>query len=234
MLALAKTTAAAEALPHEALLEVTGLTKNFAIRGSGLLGRKMWLRAVGGVSFAIASGETLGVVGESGCGKSTLGRLILRLLEPTSGTIRFDGRDISALPEPAMRPLRRQLQVVFQDPFSSLNPRLKVREIVAEPLENVGLRRREIRQRVAEVLELVGLGADVMDRYPHAFSGGQRQRIGIARALALGRGSWCATRRSRRSTSRSRRRSSTSCSTCSGSWASRSCSSRITSRWSAM
>ena len=168
-----------------ALLEVIDLTKDFQIRGSGLLGRKASLRAVGDVSFAIAPGESLGIVGESGCGKSTLGRLVLRLLEPTRGAIRFDGRDISTLPEAAMRPLRRDLQVVFQDPFSSLNPRLKVRDIVAEPLENAGVARREISRRVAEALELVGLRADVMDRYPHAFSGGQRQRIGIARALAL-------------------------------------------------
>jgi oligopeptide/dipeptide ABC transporter ATP-binding protein len=167
------------------LLEVADLTKDFSVGGSGLLGRKASLRAVGGVSFEIAPGETLGIVGESGCGKSTLGRLVLRLLTPTSGTIRFDGRDISALSEPEMRSLRRDLQVVFQDPFSSLNPRLKVRDIVAEPLENVGMARREITARVAEMLELVGLGAEVGDRYPHAFSGGQRQRIGIARALAL-------------------------------------------------
>jgi oligopeptide/dipeptide ABC transporter ATP-binding protein len=168
-----------------ALLEVADLIKDFSVRGGGLLGRRAQLRAVGGVSFAIAPGETLGIVGESGCGKSTLGRLVLRLLEPTSGTIRFDGQDISALSEPAMRPLRRDLQVVFQDPFSSLNPRLKVRDIIAEPLENVGVGRRQTTQRVGEVLDLVGLGAEVMDRYPHAFSGGQRQRIGIARALAL-------------------------------------------------
>jgi oligopeptide/dipeptide ABC transporter ATP-binding protein len=110
---------------------------------------------------------------------------VLRLLAPTSGTISFDGRDISTLAEPEMRPLRRDLQVVFQDPFSSLNPRLKVRDIIAEPLENVGVGRRAITERVGEILELVGLGAEVMGRYPHAFSGGQRQRIGIARALAL-------------------------------------------------
>jgi peptide/nickel transport system ATP-binding protein len=168
-----------------ALLEVTDLTKDFPVRGAGLLGGKQVLRAVAGVSFAIAPGETLGIVGESGCGKSTLGRLVLRLLAPTSGTIRFDGRDIGALSEPEMRPLRRDLQVVFQDPFSSLNPRLKVREIIAEPLENAGVGRRETTARVGEMLELVGLGAEVMGRYPHAFSGGQRQRIGIARALAL-------------------------------------------------
>jgi len=170
---------------HDPLLEVAGLTKDFPVRGAGLLGGTRLLRAVAGVSFAIAPGETLGIVGESGCGKSTLGRLVLRLLAPTSGTIRFGGRDIGALSEPEMRPLRRDLQVVFQDPFSSLNPRLKVREIIAEPLENAGLGRREITARVGEMLELVGLGAEVMGRYPHAFSGGQRQRIGIARALAL-------------------------------------------------
>jgi peptide/nickel transport system ATP-binding protein len=169
----------------EPLLEVTELIRDFPVRASGLLGGQQVLRAVAGVSFAIGPGETLGIVGESGCGKSTLGRLVLRLLAPTSGTIRFDGRDISALSEPEMRPLRRDLQVVFQDPFSSLNPRLKVRDIIAEPLENAGIGRRKTTARVGEMLELVGLGADVMGRYPHAFSGGQRQRIGIARALAL-------------------------------------------------
>jgi oligopeptide/dipeptide ABC transporter ATP-binding protein len=183
--ALVAATTAHEARAGGALLEVEGLVKDFPVRAGRLLGRRGRLRAVDGVSFAIAPGETLGIVGESGCGKSTLGRLVLRLLAPTAGTIRFAGRDISALPEAAMRPLRRDLQVVFQDPFSSLNPRLKVRDIVAEPLENAGAGRREIRERVAEVLDVVGLGAEVMDRYPHAFSGGQRQRIGIARALAL-------------------------------------------------
>jgi len=168
-----------------ALLEVEELTKDFAVRGDGLFGRRLGLRAVDAVSFALGAGETLGVVGESGCGKSTLGRLILRLLAPSAGTIRFDGRDISTLAEPAMRPLRRHLQVVFQDPYSSLNPRLKVRDIVAEPLENFGVGRRAIRARVGEALELVGLPPDAADRYPHAFSGGQRQRIGMARALAL-------------------------------------------------
>ena len=185
MQALAETTAVDAAAAREPLLDVVDLTKDFPVRARGLLGGKAWLRAVAGVSFTLAPGETLGIVGESGCGKSTLGRLVLRLLAPTSGKIHFDGRDISALSEPEMRPLRRDLQVVFQDPFSSLNPRLKVRDIVAEPLENAYIGRREIARRVAEVLELVGLRADAMDRYPHAFSGGQRQRIGIARALAL-------------------------------------------------
>ncbi len=162
-----------------AVLEVAGLTKDFKVRG----GRR--LRAVDDVSFGLGYGETLGIVGESGCGKTTLGRLVLRLVRPTSGAIRFDGRDITALNEPSMRPFRRDIQVIFQDPYSSLNPRLAVRDIIAEPLENFGASRREIEARVAEVLGIVGLPADAASRYPHAFSGGQRQRICIARALAL-------------------------------------------------
>jgi oligopeptide transport system ATP-binding protein len=168
-----------------ALLEVRNLTKDFPI-GADFLGRpRAQLRAVDDVSFAVAPGETLGFVGESGCGKTTVGRLILRLLAPTSGAILFDGQDITNLTEPEMRPRRRDIQVVFQDPYSSLNPRMMVRDIVGEPLKNFGFTRSQIDQRVAELMRIVGLPPEYMSRYPHAFSGGQRQRIGIARALAV-------------------------------------------------
>ncbi|MSP87497.1 MAG: ABC transporter ATP-binding protein [Alphaproteobacteria bacterium] len=150
-----------------------------------MLAQRAKLRAVDDLSFAIAPGETLGLVGESGCGKTTVGRLILRLVEPTSGRIAFDGIDITHLDEKAMRPLRQHIQVVFQDPFSSLNPRLRVRDVIGEPLRNLGWDTTRIEQRVAELMGIVGLPAEYMTRYPHAFSGGQRQRIGIARALAL-------------------------------------------------
>jgi peptide/nickel transport system ATP-binding protein len=165
------------------LLEVQGLTKEFAVAGDrpGSV-----LRAVDDVSFTLEPGEALAIVGESGCGKTTLGRLVLRLLRPTAGRILFEGRDLAPLSERAMRPLRRHLQIVFQDPFSSLDPRQKVKEIVAEPLRNIGQGARGRAARVAEVLERVGLPPEAMGRYPHAFSGGQRQRIGIARALAAG------------------------------------------------
>jgi oligopeptide/dipeptide ABC transporter ATP-binding protein len=168
-----------------ALLEVRNLTKDFPI-GADFLGRpRAQLRAVDDVSFAVAPGETLGFVGESGCGKTTVGRLILRLLAPTSGAILFDGQDITNLTEPEMRPRRRDIQVVFQDPYSSLNPRMMVRDIVGEPLKNFGFTRSQIDHRVAELMRIVGLPPEYMSRYPHAFSGGQRQRIGIARALAV-------------------------------------------------
>lgn len=167
-----------------ALLEVEGLGKDFPI-GGGLLGRAAALRAVEGVDFRIAAGETLGLVGESGCGKSTVARLVLRLVEPSTGRICFDGADITRLPEPAMRPFRKQLQIVFQDPYSALDPRLRVGESLAEPLRNFGVPGRQLAERVAELLDIVGLPRDAAARYPHAFSGGQRQRIGIARALAL-------------------------------------------------
>ncbi|MBI1776319.1 MAG: ATP-binding cassette domain-containing protein [Proteobacteria bacterium] len=166
------------------LLSVEGLSKDFSVAASGFAAPRR-LRAVEDVNFDLSPGETLGCVGESGCGKTTLGRMILRLVEPSAGRIRFDGRDITRLAEAEMRPLRRHLQVVFQDPFSSLNPRLRVRDIIAEPLQNFGLDRPAIDRRVAEVMEIVGLAPEYASRYPHAFSGGQRQRIGIARALAL-------------------------------------------------
>ena len=172
---------------ENALLEVRDLTKGFPITG-GVLGREVArVQAVRGVSLHVAPGETLGLVGESGCGKSTLGQLILRLADPDSGSIVFDGNDITRMSQRKLRPIRRDIQIVFQDPFSSLNPRMTVGDIVAEPLvihrEVKGASGR--RERVEELLRLVGLPADAAFRYPHEFSGGQRQRVGIARAIAL-------------------------------------------------
>jgi oligopeptide/dipeptide ABC transporter ATP-binding protein len=168
------------------LLSVKDLVKHFPVR-KGLLQRTVGqVHAVDGISFDIAAGETLGLVGESGCGKSTAGKAILRLIEPTSGEIRISGARIDGLSRHQMRPYRRQLQVVFQDPYSSLNPRLRVRDIIAEPLVNYGVSgQRERESRVASLALKVGLREDALDRFPHEFSGGQRQRIGIARALAL-------------------------------------------------
>jgi oligopeptide/dipeptide ABC transporter ATP-binding protein len=168
------------------LLSVKDLVKHFPVR-KGLLQRTVGqVHAVDGISFDIAAGETLGLVGESGCGKSTAGKAILRLIEPTAGEIRISGARIDALSRHQMRPYRRQLQVVFQDPYSSLNPRLRIRDIIAEPLVNYGVSgQRERENRVASLALKVGLREDALDRFPHEFSGGQRQRIGIARALAL-------------------------------------------------
>jgi oligopeptide transport system ATP-binding protein len=166
----------------EPLLTVEGLTRDFGVAGGRGPSRR--LRAVEDVSFALFPGQTLGVVGESGCGKSTLARMILRLIEPSTGTVHFLGQDITHLSEQRLRPLRRDLQAVFQDPISSLNPRIRVGDIIEEPLVNLGLRRAARRERLAELLDVVGLPRDAAGRYPHAFSGGQRQRIAIARALA--------------------------------------------------
>jgi oligopeptide transport system ATP-binding protein len=168
------------------LLEVRDLRKHFPVR-SGVLGRVTGsVRAVDGVSFSVRAGETLGLVGESGCGKTTTGRAVLRLVEPTSGSVRFDGTELTTLSARAMRAMRRHLQIVFQDPFSSLNPRLTIGSALAEPVELHGLARGPaVRERVAELLREVGLSPDHATRYPHEFSGGQRQRIGIARALAV-------------------------------------------------
>jgi oligopeptide/dipeptide ABC transporter ATP-binding protein len=168
------------------LLSVRGLVKHFPVK-KGLLQRTVGqVHAVDGVSFDIGHGETLGLVGESGCGKSTAGKAILKLIEPTAGEIRVHGKRIDGLSRSAMRPWRRQLQVVFQDPYSSLNPRLSVRDIIAEPLVNYGISAGgALDQRVADLALKVGLREDALARYPHEFSGGQRQRIGIARALAL-------------------------------------------------
>jgi len=170
----------------EPLLEVRDLVKHFPIR-RGPFGRAAGqVRAVDGVSFDVRQGEVLGLVGESGCGKTTTGRCILRLIEPTSGTVRFDGQDITRLSRRELRPLRRQMQVIFQDPYSSLNPRLTVGSMLGEALAIHGLAHgAKARSRVAELLELVGLSPGHARRYPHEFSGGQRQRIGVARALAV-------------------------------------------------
>jgi peptide/nickel transport system ATP-binding protein len=163
------------------LLRVDELAKHFASRGGNGV-----IRAVDGVSFTVKRGETLGIVGESGCGKSTLARTVLRLVEPTAGTIEFDGTDLRALDHRALRAMRREMQIVQQDPYASLDPRLKVGAIVAEPLEIHRVGNRASRKKaVLELLGTVGLEAGAAERYPHEFSGGQRQRIGIARALAL-------------------------------------------------
>jgi peptide/nickel transport system ATP-binding protein len=169
------------------LLEVTDLVKHYAVRGGVLRRRVGTVHAVDGVSFSLSTGETLGLVGESGCGKSTVARSVLRLIEPSSGAIRLDGTDITRLGKTALRPHRRSMQIVFQDPFASLNPRMTAGDIVGEPLEVHGLATgQRKRDRVGELFEQVGLRPDQMKNYPHQFSGGQRQRICIARALSLG------------------------------------------------
>ncbi|MBN9527757.1 MAG: dipeptide ABC transporter ATP-binding protein [Alphaproteobacteria bacterium] len=169
----------------EPVLSVRNLVKSYKVRGKGLWGQMREVQAVAGVSFDLAPGETLGLVGESGCGKSTLARCLVRLLQPSSGQILFRGQDIAQLGQAEMRPLRQHLQIVFQDPYASLHPRLRTRDIIAEPLRNLGVAESEIPDRVAEALRLVQLDPDHARRYPHEFSGGQRQRIGIARALVL-------------------------------------------------
>jgi oligopeptide/dipeptide ABC transporter ATP-binding protein len=171
----------------EVLLRATDVHRHFGVRGTGVVRREIAaVRAVDGVSLEVRAGETLGLVGESGCGKSTLGRALLRLTDLTSGRIEFEGRDISALSRSALRPVRREMQMVFQDPYASLNPRKRVSSIVGMPLRiHKACPRGEIPERVRELLRLVGLRPEHADRYPHEFSGGQRQRIGIARALAL-------------------------------------------------
>jgi oligopeptide/dipeptide ABC transporter ATP-binding protein len=167
------------------LIEVRSVKKYFPIR-KGLLQRETGrVHAVDDVTFAVREGETLGLVGESGCGKSTLGRTIVRLLEPTDGAVVFEGRDISKLGPRALRPLRREMQMVFQDPYASLNPRKRVGSIIGTPMKIHRVDRSERRQRVQELLETVGLSPEHYNRFPHEFSGGQRQRIGVARALAL-------------------------------------------------
>ncbi|HBS28286.1 MAG TPA: peptide ABC transporter substrate-binding protein [Phycisphaerales bacterium] len=170
-----------------ALLSVKDLRVHFPVR-SGVLQRTTgWVKAVDGVSFQIAPGQTLGLVGESGCGKTTVGRSILNLIAPTSGSVEFDGRDVLAARGAGLKRLRREMQIIFQDPAGSLNPRMRIASIVGEPLTVHGLVRDkgELRQRVEELLERCGMKRSAADRYPHEFSGGQRQRIGIARALAL-------------------------------------------------
>jgi oligopeptide transport system ATP-binding protein len=173
--------------PETPLLEVRHVVKHFPIKSGVLIDREVGrVRAVDDVSFTLNEGETLGLVGESGCGKSTLCRTILQLLEPTSGSVRFEGHELSTASRREMRPLRRQMQMIFQDPYASLNPRKRVGQIVGDPLRLHGLASgRELKRQVQELLERVGLSPEHYNRFPHEFSGGQRQRIGIARALAL-------------------------------------------------
>ena len=185
--AAASTGTALDAADKPPLLRVRDLVKRFPIKG-GLLGREIEaVHAVSGVSFDLQAGETLGLVGESGCGKSTTGRCILRLIEPTSGEVWFEGKDVTRASRDELRALARDMQIIFQDPYASLNPRLTVGAIVGEALtiHKLARTRAEYEARIVELLETVGLNADHMRRYPHEFSGGQRQRIGIARALAV-------------------------------------------------
>jgi oligopeptide/dipeptide ABC transporter ATP-binding protein len=174
------------ALPSErALLEVTDLVKEYPARGGALRGSKATVKAVSGVSFSVAAGRTLGLVGESGCGKTTVGRIILRLIEPTSGSVRLGTTDVFRESGRGLRDLRARMQIVFQDPFASLDPRMTVGSIIGEPLRIRHVGRRDATERVRALMAKVGLNPEHINRYPHEFSGGQRQRIGIARALAL-------------------------------------------------
>jgi oligopeptide transport system ATP-binding protein len=170
----------------ESLLEVTDLVKHFPIKTGVLIDREVdQVRAVDGISFAIPRGKTLGLVGESGSGKSTACRAILQLIKPTSGSVKFEDREIAGLSRRQMKPLRREMQMIFQDPYASLNPRKRIGQIVGDPLKRQGIASgSELRKRVNELLERVGLSSEHYNRFPHEFSGGQRQRIGIARALA--------------------------------------------------
>jgi oligopeptide transport system ATP-binding protein len=169
-----------------ALLEIRDLKKHYPVRDGMFRRASQYVKAVDGVTLAIEPGETLGLVGESGCGKTTLGRCVVRLVEPTSGSIAFEGRDLAALPAPALREMRRKMQIIFQDPYASLNPRMRIGEIIGEGLRIHNIARgEERRSRVKELLARVGLRAEYYGRYPHEFSGGQRQRIGVARALAV-------------------------------------------------
>ena len=171
----------------ESLLEVSDLVKHFPIKRGILIDREVdQVRAVDGVSFTVGRGETLGLVGESGSGKSTACRAVLQLIKPTSGSVKFEGQEIAGLGRRKMRPLRREMQMIFQDPYASLNPRKRVGQIVGDPLKRQGVASgSDLRRRVQELLERVGLSSEHFNRFPHEFSGGQRQRIGVARALAL-------------------------------------------------
>jgi peptide/nickel transport system ATP-binding protein/oligopeptide transport system ATP-binding protein len=170
----------------EPILQVDSLVKHFPVRGKGIVQKVAGqVHAVCDVSFDLYEGETLGLVGESGCGKSTTGRAILRLQEPTSGSIHFQGRDMTTLSRKELRAVRRDIQIVFQDPYASLNPRMTVHAIIADPMRVHGTYRAGGKERIADLMELVGLKPEHVNRYPHEFSGGQRQRIGVARALAL-------------------------------------------------
>ncbi len=169
------------------LLQVENLNKHFLLQKALRKSHSVYVKAVNDVTFSVRKGETLGVVGESGCGKSTLGRTLMRLYEPTSGNVIFDGRNLADFTSHEMRSLRENMQYIFQDPYSSMNPKMTIRDIVSEPLDNFrkGMSAREKEERIAELLSLVGLSAESMNRYPHEFSGGQRQRIVIARGIAL-------------------------------------------------
>ncbi len=168
------------------LLEVVDLKKHFPVRGGVFSRVQEWVRAVDGVSFSIGRGRTLGLVGESGCGKTTVGRTLLRLIPSTAGRVTFNGQSVFDLSRPRLRKLRREMQIIFQDPYGSLNPRMTVGSIIGEPLRVHGLARgAELREQVGQLLEKVGFSREIGSRYPHEFSGGQRQRIGVARALAL-------------------------------------------------
>ncbi len=170
---------------HDSLLQIQDLYKFFPVKAG--IGKAVEAKAVDGVTISVARGEAVGLVGESGCGKSTLGRLALRLLEPTSGDVFFEGKNLGALGKNELRSLRKSMQIIFQDPFASLNPRMRIQEIITEPLVIHGLARwDELEARGAALLQKVGLPVDALRRYPHEFSGGQRQRVGIARALASG------------------------------------------------
>ena len=187
-LAASPTTRPDQSPAAEVILEVRNLVKRFPVGGAGLFGKTVgWVQAVAGVSFSIRRGETLGLVGESGCGKTTTGRCILQLERPTSGEVIFEGQDLTRLSPTELRPVRRKIQVIFQDPYSSLNPRMTVGQIIAEPLAVHGIipDRQARKARVPELLSRVGILPSLADRYPHELSGGQRQRVGVARALAM-------------------------------------------------
>jgi peptide/nickel transport system ATP-binding protein len=174
-------------MTDDTIIEAVGLEKRFGGTSKSFFGKPTVVRAVDGVSFRVARGETFAIVGESGCGKSTLARLLLRLIEPSAGDVIYDGRNVTAASPAEMRALRREMQIIFQDPYSSLNPRMTVGQLIAEPIALHGVAKgAAVRERVAEMLRLVGLLPEHAERYPHEFSGGQRQRIGIARALASG------------------------------------------------